>query len=298
MRNGLLLGLALLLGTDRLASQAAPDPVIQSILANGYRFGYLEAGQGTPLVLVHGALTDYRFWLEQLELLRSNARVVAYSRRYHYPNPWRADDPPDGFEISAFDLVAVVRALQLERPVVVGHSWGGAVVLQAALRYPALFRAIILADPLADSLIADAALRDATGRRAREALGLALEHASPRDPAVAVQLWLDTVYGEGFWATLGEAARGRLRDNAHTLSAVGATQPAFTCADLARLRTPVLLIGGSESGVRQRATLDGLAQCLPAVTRVSIPGAGPLAPRTHAAEFADAVRRFLTDLPR
>ncbi len=300
MRHSFRLGtaLVLVLGNGRLAGQVAPDTAIRSILANGYRFGYVEAGRGMPLVLVHGALTDYRFWIGPLGTLSEDARVIAYSRRRHYPNPWRGEDPPQEFEISAFDLVAVVRALQLDRPVLVGHSWGGLVVLQAALRQPALFRAIVLAEPLADSLIPDTALRKASARQADEAFSLALAHSNPRDPLAAVRLWLATLYGKDFWDSLGDAGRGRLRDNAHTLPAVGAPQPVISCADLAGLHLPVLLIGGAETGARQRATLDGIERCLPVVTRVSIAGAGPLFPRTHPTEFADAVRRFLDDLPR
>lgn len=298
MRHWLLLGSALCIGSTGAAAQAASDSTIRSILANGYRFGYVEAGRGTPLVLVHGALTDYRFWWGQLESLAGTARVIAYSRRYHHPNPWRPDDPAYGFEGHAFDLVALVRALDLDRPVLVGHSWGGMVALEAALREPGLFRALILAEPLADSLIPDPALRAASGRRAREALSFALSHSSERDPAQAVRLWLDTLYGEGFWTSIGGAGQGRLRDNAHTLRSVGAPQPALSCATLGRLALPVLLIGGSESDGRQRATLDGLAGCFPNVTRVTIAGAGPLLPRTHPAEFAEAVQRFLASLPR
>lgn len=298
MRHWLLLGLALLTWSGRLAGQGAPDSTIRGVLANGYRFAYVEAGQGTPLVLVHGALTDYRFWIGQLGTLADSARVIAYSRRYHYPNPWRPDDPPYGFESSAWDLVALARALRLDRPVLAGHSWGGAVALQAALRQPALFRAVILAEPLADSLILDPVLRAATARRTQEAFSLAVSRHSERDPVAALRLWLDTIYGEGFWSSVGEAGQGRLRDNAHTFPSVGAPQPAVSCSDLAGLTLPVLLIGGAESAPRPRATLDGLARCLPVVTRVTIAGAGPLFPRTHPVEFADAVRRFLAALPR
>lgn len=280
-----------------LTGQAAPDSAIRSILANGYRFGYEETGDGMPVVLVHGALTDYRFWRGPLETLAGAARVIAYSRRYHYPNPWRSGDPTYGFEGNAFDLVALVRALGLDRPVVVGHSWGAAVALEAVRREPGLFRALILVEPLVDSLIRDPGLRAESARRAREAFSLALSRYSDRDPAIAVRVWLDTSYGEGFWTSIGEAGQGRLRDNAHTLPSVGAPQPALSCPALGRLTLPVLLIGGSESAARQRATLDGLAGCVPGVTRVTIAGAGPLLPRSHPSEFAEAVLRFLASLP-
>lgn len=297
-RAGLLLAAALLAVTGRASAQVRPDTGLRGILANGYRFAYVESGHGIPLVLVHGALTDFRFWAGQLGTLGDTARVIAYSRRHHYPNPWRPDDSPIGFESSAWDLAAIVRALQLDRPVLVGHSWGGLVALQAALRQPALFRAVILVEPIADSLIADPALRAATSRRAGEAMDLALARFSPRDPAPALTLWLDTLYGEGFWGSLGADGQARLRDNAHTLPSAGAPQPPVSCADLAHLTLPVLLVGGSKSGARQQATLETLAGCLPSATRLVVTGAGPLLPRTHPREFAEVVRRFLAALPR
>ncbi len=297
-RASLFLGAALLLATGRTAAQVAPETGLRGILANGYRFAYVETGQGIPVVLVHGALTDYRFWTDQMGALGDSTRVVAYSRRHHFPNPWRPDDSPIGFESNALDLVALVRALQLDRPVIVGHSWGGLVVLQAALRQPALFRAVILVEPVADSLIADSALRAATGRQVGEAMNLALARFSPRDPVPALQTWLDALYGAGFWSSIDPAGQARLRDNAHTLPSAGSPEPAVGCADLTGLTLPVLLVGGSESRPRQQATLETLARCLPSATRVVVTGAGPLLPRTHPAEFAEAVRRFLAALPR
>lgn len=291
-----LLASALLAGP--LAAQAVPDTGLRSMLANGYRFGYVDAGSGMPVVLVHGALTDYRFWQAQLDAPGDGIRMLAYSRRHHYPNPWRPDDAPIGFESSAWDLSALVRALQLDRPVLVGHSWGAMVVLQAGLRRAGHFRALVLVEPLADSLIGDPALRATTAARAASAATEALARYNSRDPVPAMQDWLGALLGPGFWTVLDEAGRDRLRDNAHTLPSALAPQPAVTCADLAGLTLPVLLIGGGDSSPRQHATLDTLTRCLPSATRVSVPGAGPLLPRTHPAALAEALREFLAALPR
>jgi pimeloyl-ACP methyl ester carboxylesterase len=291
-----LLAAALFAGP--LAAQAAPDTGLRSILANGYRFGYVDVGSGMPVVLVHGALTDYRFWHAQLDTPGDGIRMLAYSRRHHHPNPWRPDDQPIGFESSAWDLAAVVRALQLDRPVLVGHSWGAMVVLQAGLRQGGRFRALVLIEPLADSLIDDAPLRAATTARTGTAASEALARYNSRDPVPAMQHWLGALFGPGFWAALDEAGQGRLRDNAHTLPAALAPQPAVTCAELAGLTLPVLLVGGDDSSPRQHATMDTLARCLPMVTRVSVPGAGPLLPRTHPARLAGALGPFLAALPR
>lgn len=129
-----------------LAAQAAPP--LQAVLANGYRFAYAERGTGRPVVLVHGELDDYRRWDRLGVELADSARVIAYSRRYHFPNPWREDDPPANHSSSAHDLAAILRALRLERAVLVSDSWAAAIVLEAARREPSLVAGIVLVEPL------------------------------------------------------------------------------------------------------------------------------------------------------
>ena len=53
---------------------------------NGVDLHYLEIGKGVPVIFVHGGLDDYRMWDAQLEPFSQQYRVIAYSRRYNYPN--------------------------------------------------------------------------------------------------------------------------------------------------------------------------------------------------------------------
>src|SRR5262245_50483921 len=55
-------------------------------LSDDYRIAYLEYGTGEPVVLIHGALSDYRIWLHQIEDLRRDYRVIALSLRASFPN--------------------------------------------------------------------------------------------------------------------------------------------------------------------------------------------------------------------
>ena len=86
-------------------------------------------------------------------------------------------------------------------------------------------------------------------------------------------------------------------DNAHSVRSSAAPQPAHTCEAVGRLTVPVLLVGGEASPRRFGETLAGLARCLPAAERVTIPSAGHDFPLTHAAEFGAALARFLDALP-
>src|SRR2546428_5641394 len=62
---------------------------VKTLSANGYPVAYIERGSGPTVVLVHGALNDYRTWMSQMDPLSSRFRVVSISLRHHYPEPWK-----------------------------------------------------------------------------------------------------------------------------------------------------------------------------------------------------------------
>jgi pimeloyl-ACP methyl ester carboxylesterase len=92
---------------------------------------YEEASGGAPpLILVHGWGCDHTFMAPQFAAFRGSHRVVTVDLRGH----GRSDKPRQDYSIPAFadDLAWVCRELTLERPVVVGHSMGGAIALELA----------------------------------------------------------------------------------------------------------------------------------------------------------------------
>lgn len=139
-------------------SPAVGAPVIEPVVGrylrldfNGrpHRIYFEEAGQGIPLVCLHTAGADgrqYRALLNDTEIKR-RFRVIVFDLPWHGKS-----SPPPGFEREAYQLttdlyvdtvMAVSRALRLERPVVMGCSIGGRAVLHLALRYGDYFRAAI-----------------------------------------------------------------------------------------------------------------------------------------------------------
>jgi pimeloyl-ACP methyl ester carboxylesterase len=114
-----------------------------------HRIYFEEAGQGIPLVCLHTAGADgrqYRALLNDPDI-RSRFRVIAFDLPWHGKS-----SPPPGFEREAYQLttdlyvdtvMAVCRALRLDRPVVIGCSIGGRAVLHLALRHGDYFRAAI-----------------------------------------------------------------------------------------------------------------------------------------------------------
>src|SRR5581483_9402800 len=104
-------------------------------------FWYVERGQGTPVVFVHGSLGDYRTWGRQMEPFSQRYRVIAYSRRYHYPNRWSGDGRDYSPSLHAGDLTAILAKLTGREPAhLVGASYGAAIALTMALNQPEAVR--------------------------------------------------------------------------------------------------------------------------------------------------------------
>jgi pimeloyl-ACP methyl ester carboxylesterase len=108
-----------------------------------------EAGQGIPLLCLHTAGSDSR----QYRHLLNDPRVTDHFRVVTFDMPWHGKtSPPEGWQRRGYELTAdrytgtvldVIDALELERPVVMGCSIGGRIVLHLAARMPERFRALI-----------------------------------------------------------------------------------------------------------------------------------------------------------
>lgn len=109
---------------------------------------YAQAGLGPDVVLLHGALTTLEdMLLGPFEALAQRFRVTAFDRPGHGPTPRRrlAGAPA----AQAGQVLAAMDALGLERPVVVGQSFGAAVALALALRAPERVAGVLAIAPVA-----------------------------------------------------------------------------------------------------------------------------------------------------
>jgi pimeloyl-ACP methyl ester carboxylesterase len=84
---------------------------------------YVERGRGVAVIFVHGSLGDYSTWDAQLGPYAETYRAIAYSRRYNDPNTNRLR-PNHSAVVEAEDLAAFIKALDLGKVHVVGHSYG------------------------------------------------------------------------------------------------------------------------------------------------------------------------------
>jgi hypothetical protein len=84
-----LICLASYLSLQPFAAPKWPIPDgVNTIEVNGYDMAYQETGSGIRLVLIHGSLTDYRTWKNQIPDFSKTYRTIAVGLRHHYPEKW------------------------------------------------------------------------------------------------------------------------------------------------------------------------------------------------------------------
>jgi len=133
---------------------ATVEPIVgryASVAIDGrpHRIYFEEAGQGIPLVCLHTAGADGR----QFRHMMNDPAITEHFRVLAFDLPWHGkSSPPDGFQdedyrLTSASYVAAIRAfcaaLALDRPVVLGCSIGGRIVLRLAIDHAAEFRALI-----------------------------------------------------------------------------------------------------------------------------------------------------------
>src|ERR671912_94978 len=117
-------------------------PAGTHIEANGLRIYYEVHGEGEPLLLIHGGTPTPHFLGYHLPAFTEHFQVFTPDSRGH----GRTDNPTGelGYRVMADDVAALIVALGLQRPLVLGYSDGGQIALELGMRYPGLARALVL----------------------------------------------------------------------------------------------------------------------------------------------------------
>ncbi len=245
-----------------------------------------STGRRPPLVLLHGALGDSRDWRHQLETLPAHLDVVAWDA----PGHGRSDDPEPGLSLEGFaDLLAgFLDAVGLDRPVMLGLSWGSVHALTLYRYHPDRVSALVLAGPYAGW----AGSLPPEEVAARKQMFLA---TLERPKHEWVPEFLATVFSPGTPAAVVEEAR-RILDDVHpegTRTMVETFAEADLRDVLPRIDVPTLLVHGSLDVRSPRYVVDAMHAEIRGSTLTVLDGVGHGSNAEAPERFDAAVLAFL-----
>jgi pimeloyl-ACP methyl ester carboxylesterase len=279
-----------------LSAPAIGDDVKQ-VSVNGTQLAYVEAGQGDPVVFVHGGLQDYRFWNPHLPVFAKNYRVIAYSRQNHFPNATSKDALPDGAaDAHGEDLAAILAGLGVRRAHIVAQSAGAHAALFFAANHPEMVRTLVINEPPAAGLLAEVPGGADTLKQWGTRFAPSREAFRKDEIDTGLRLFAEAVGGPGTYDRRSESDRMMMSDNALSAVADAITtrpRPVFTCDMAKRISAPTLLTNGERSPEFFHRIVDELERCLPQRTRVKIPGSSHTVPGEAPQAYDEAALAFI-----
>jgi len=274
----------------------------RSARTNGIETYYVCRGEGPPVVFVHGMAMDHRMWDGQTTALSDEFTTVAYDVRGH-GRTGGSDAALYSVDLFAADLDALLNALAMERPVLVGLSLGGCIAQAYAAAHPENVAGLVLADTFPPGPLSVRARLLFSNLRVLARLDRIVRYKRLN----RLQMWVGDklspgVAGEG----AGERIQ-RLMESSPTIpheefAKIARATAAFstTPLDLSGVIAPALLLYGE----RVPGPLQDLARTVPArlgstkVTVTEVPNGGHASNVDNPAFFTEEVREFVRGIDR
>ncbi len=284
------------------AAEVAP----RTLTANGYEFTYVEQGEGPLMVMVHGALSDYRTWLPHLPLLAKHFHVVAFTQRYYGKDGARREGPGLTEDLQADDIAAFVKALGKGPAHLVGLSMGARNVHLTSIRHPDIVRSAYLFEGLVNVAPPAEPSDDFKNLMAKYGAALAPLSAAIKanDLDTAARKLIDDVSGDaGYFDRQSADTKLVWKENSPGFARYYARKrTVMPCQEIAAARkVPTFLVWGSDSVMAPGIPVDAFVQLYEGCTgdnvrREKIQGATHLWPVIEPAKFVESVRAFASGL--
>ncbi|MGY2168677.1 alpha/beta fold hydrolase [Pseudomonas gingeri] len=279
MRNRLLVAVCLLMSFT--LAQAAerwetlpptPTPVAGAktgyAAVNGIKLYYTRTGHGSPVVLLHGGLGNSDYWGNQVKALAAKHTVISIDSRGHGRSS--RDAQPYGYDLMADDVVAVLDTLKIPKADIVGWSDGAILGLDLAMRHPTRVGKIFaFAANSTTAGVKDNVEKNPTFGAYIERAGKEYARLSPTP--------------------------GEYDAFVEQISHMWASQPNWTDADLAKIKTPVLIVDGDHDEAIKRENTEYMAATIPGAGLLILPNASHFAFLQDPALFNAALLHFLDD---
>ena len=266
---------------------------IKWVAVNGYPMAYRVAGNGTPIVLVHASISDYRTWNAQFDVLSVAHKVIAVSLRHYFPERWDGVGTDFSIEQHAQDVAALIKKLNLGKVHLVGHSRGGAVVIEVAKSNPEIIRTVVLADASIAMPAPETAEVKKAEKSTEKRIKTLRKNLKTGDPAKAAEVFMNMLSRPGAWKRLPKHVREMILVNIYTaLEDKGC--PLTSCADVNKFDYPVLLMTADYSPPEFEFFYNEMRKCRDLPASVVIPNAGHFMQRDNPKAFNKAILAFVS----
>jgi pimeloyl-ACP methyl ester carboxylesterase len=262
-------------------------PSASTIRVAGLEVVYDRAGDGPPLVLVHGAGGDAREWRPQIASLADDFTVIAWDE----PGAGRSSDVPVDFGLAGYATALGAVIDTLDAPAhVCGLSWGGTVALELYRRRPQVMATLVLADTYAGWK--GSLPEDEVRARVRSVERMLAEPAQTRLPALS-GLFAGEPPGDAVELLATVAADVRRESLRVALAAMAEADLRDVLPSIA---VPTLLIWGEHDARSPLTVAQQFARAIPDAELVLIPGAGHMSNLERPDAFNAAMRAFYARL--
>lgn len=265
------------------------------VTVDGTRLHYLVQGNSRPVVFIHGNPGSAQDWLAEFMPLASRHKVIAFDR----PGHGRSQRPKHGeatVEVQAQLLHDALAQLRVDRPILVGHSWGAALALVYAVNYPNEVSGVVVVAPAAYEshdgsfltglptvpVIGEAANYVLTPLIGPSVVRGELKKAFSPDPVP--ENYLKSVLSE--WTKPSKARAYALDEDIYN-SSVKKYSPRY-----AEIAVPVSIVtGDADLIVSEKENAERLHETLPASRLIVLPKTGHQIPFTHPQSVIDEIER-------
>jgi len=255
---------------------------------------FREAGSGPGVVCLHSNASSSGQWRALVDMLAPKFRALAADSYGAGKSPaWPTDR-----HVWLRDEVALLEPVFARAGdpfTLVGHSYGGAIALIAAVTQPRRVRALALYEPTLFAVVDQESPppNDADGIKNVAIASAAYLDAG--DPDRAAEQFIDYWMGKGAWASTPAARKPPIVASIANVTgwAHALTREPTPLAAFRQLNIPVLYMTGSDSPASSRAVARVLTRALPKVEVVEFKGMGHMGPVTHPDAVNAAIARFL-----
>lgn len=262
---------------------------MKQVKINNLSIGYQEKGSGQALVLLHGGVSDSRFWERELTAFSDDFRAIAWDA----PGCGKSDDPREGFSLSDYAdvLAGLLDEIGVDESIILGLSFGGGLAIEFYDRYPDMAKALILVSAYAGwagSLSDEEVARRLEKGRAQ----------SNMDPEAVAEMWLPSLYHKTPSKEILENTKTIISDFHPKGSRI--MLEAFAQADLRdilpKIDVPTLLLYGDKDVRSPTAVANEIHDHVPNSTLVFVENVGHLINKEAPDLFDLEVRRFIEHL--